>query len=420
MNTATAVSGQQALETARRLLDPEDVLAAVPGAGGASMGGGLAGTALLHARLAATDSIFAVAATRHWAAAAVQAKRYGGGRGIFSSAGGLAASLITGTGYLPDPGPQQAAAGRAAQWLSGRALDLSSRHQAQLQTGDLATPWSVYDAISGLSGIGRVLLTAVISGHPLAEPGLLAALETLTTMIRTRHGNRPGWWLPADSHPQAVTMHPSGAATTGLAHGIAGPIALLSTAQAAGWSVAGQAAAIKDAAQWLLHWRDNHTFSWPPYVTGDELDRGTAGPAAGRRDAWCYGAPGIGRALSLAGLALTDQPLAEAGEAAIASLADRSAELWDVDGPTLCHGNAGVLQCAAASPAVTRDRAAAAVTAMFDQQRAFAFRHLENNFASDWPGLLTGAAGTALALADHGDLAVPTVPARWDSVLLLS
>ncbi len=40
--------------------------------------------------------------------------------------------------------------------------------------------------------------------------------------------------------------------------------------------------------------------------------------------------------------------------------------------------------------------------------------------ARDEPGLLTGAAGTALALADHGQLPTPTAPARWDSLLLLS
>ena len=415
------MSGQHALATAERLLDPGNVLAAVPGAAGASLASGLAGTALLHARLSATDKIFATAAIRHWGAAAAHAQRYrGSGAGTFNSPGGLAASLIIGEGYLPDPGPQRAAITRSARWLSARALDLSRRHQAQLQKGDAATPWPVYDAISGLAGIGRVLLAAHTSGHGLTEPGLLAALETLTTMIGTRQGNRPGWWLPARRHPPGVTVHPSGAATTGMAHGIAGPLALLSTAQTAGWSVPGQRTAVQDAAQWLLHWRENYTYSWPPYVTGDELDRGAAEPAPGRRDAWCYGTPGISRALSLAGQALADPRLAEAGDAAIASLAGRSAELWDAEGPTLCHGTAGVLQCAAASGAVTANRAAAAVTAAFSPQRTFAFQHLENNIASDKPGLLTGAAGVALALADHGDLPAAAVTTRWDSVLLLS
>jgi hypothetical protein len=99
-----------------------------------------------------------------------------------------------------------------------------------------------------------------------------------------------------------------------MAHGIAGPLALLSIASSAGWEVDGQTAAIRAAAQWLLTWQTPGTTTWPPYITGRELDDGppAPAPAAGRRDAWCYGAPGIGRALTLAGHALPDPHLIEA------------------------------------------------------------------------------------------------------------
>jgi hypothetical protein len=420
VNTATAVRGQ-ALEVARRLLDPGAVIAAA-GDGDASLGSGLAGTALLHARMSATDPAFADAATRHWAAAATHAKRHAGG--IFAGAGGLATSLIIGTPYLPDPGPHQAAVARAAQWLSRQALDLTRRHHEQRRAGDIATPWAVYDVITGLSGIGRILLAAVVSGHATAETGLLAALETLTTMISTPHGNRPGWWLPPGAHPSGVTVHPSGAATTGMAHGISGPLALLSSAHAAGWAVAGQTAAITNAARWLLNWRQNQTWSWPPYVTGDELDQQTARPAPGRRDAWCYGTPGISRALSLAGQALDDTTLAEAGAASLASLADRPVHEWDAGGPTLCHGYAGILQCATVSgaPAASRTATAAAdaIAAAFNPARPFAFPHDDDTALQDRPGFLTGAVGVALTLADHAQLLAPPMATPWDAILLLS
>ncbi|MGQ0775496.1 MAG: lanthionine synthetase C family protein [Pseudonocardiales bacterium] len=415
------MSGRQALTTAERLLDPENVLAAVPPSAGASLASGLAGTALLHARLSTTDPVFVTAAIRHWETSAVHARRYGGSSGgTFSSPGGLAASLIIGSQYLPDPDSQRRATTRAARWLSAQALDLTRRYEEHLRVGGVGAPWWVYDAINGLAGIGRVLLAAFTSGHDMTEPGLLAALQTLTTIIGTHHGNRPGWWLPTSEHPPTVTVHRSGAATTGMAHGIAGPLALLATAHTAGWSVAGQRRAIQEAAYWLLRWRTNATPRWSPYVTGDDLDSGTAQPRAGRRDAWCYGAPGIGRALTLAGRALADPQLTEAGDTAIASLAERPAGLWDVAGPTLCHGYAGVLQSAATSPGTTADRAAAAVTQAFDPRLPFAFQHLENGSAADEPGLLTGSAGVALALADHSQLPVPPVPTRWDAILLLA
>jgi len=414
----SAVSSQQTLATAERLLDPADVLAAIP-AGGASLARGLAGTALLHARLSHTDPIFEAAAVRHWSAAAAHARqRSDSSAGIYHSPGGLAASLIIGSAYLPDPGSQRAVTTRAARWLSAQALDLARGHRQRLHAGAACRSWAEYDTISGLAGIGRVLLAALTSGHDTCEPGLTAALGTLTAMILTRHGNRPGWWLPPSGHPPGATARPSGAAATGMAHGIAGPLALLSMAQSAGWSVSGQRAAIRDAAQWLLHWRAGS--SWPPRVTGDELDTGVPAPAAGRRDAWCYGAPGIGRALSLAGGALEDPRLAESGAAAITALASRLAEHWDVDGPTLCHGHAGVLQCAATIQPTTADRAAAAVNTAFSPQHAFGFQHIHKDAAADEPGLLTGAAGVALALADHGQIPAPPVPTRWDAVLLIS
>jgi hypothetical protein len=79
----TAASRRQALATAEWLLTPEDVLAAVPGPAAATLTG-LAGTALLHARLSATDPVFAAAATRHWETAATHAQRHGGSAGVFA------------------------------------------------------------------------------------------------------------------------------------------------------------------------------------------------------------------------------------------------------------------------------------------------------------------------------------------------
>ena len=418
--SAEAVAGGQALEIAQRLLDPASVLAAAPG--DASLGSGLAGTALLHARLAVTDPMFAAAAARHWTAAAARAQR--GAGGIYTGPGALAASLIIAVPYLPDPGPHHAVAARGAAWLSRRALDISTQHRQRASAGTAGTPWQVYDAVTGLSGIGRVLLAALASGHDHTGPGLTAVLATLTAMISNPgSGTRPGWWLPPDRHPPGVAVHPSGAATTGMAHGIAGVVAFLSAARSAGREVCGQAAAIGQAAGWLARWRDPHSGSWPPFLSGDELARAPQDAAApGRRDAWCYGTPGIGAALVLAGRALADPALGRIGEAAVAALADRPAQSWDVTGPTLCHGYAGVLQAARLTGArATTTQAANAVTAAFDPGLPFAVpHHLSDRHYDSRPGFLTGAAGVALALADYARLPAPPVTATWDAILLLS
>jgi hypothetical protein len=173
-----------------------------------------------------------------------------------------------------------------------------------------------------------------------------------------------------------------------------------------------------------LHWREDQAWSWPPYVTGDELDQQTAIPASGRRDAWCYGTPGISRALSLAGHALDDTTFVEAAAASAASIADRPVHAWDASGPTLCHGYAGVLQCATTNGARAASRAATAaadaIATAFDPEPPFAFPHHGNGVLQDRPGFLTGAAGVALTLADHAQLPAPPTATPWDAILLLS
>jgi lantibiotic biosynthesis protein len=417
--STTEASAQFAITVAERLLDPGQVMAAAPGRPRASLQG-LAGTALLHARLSAVSPVFAEAARAHWAAAA---RDPGTARpGIFAAPGGMATSLIIGHGYLADPEPQLPAIAKAVRWLSAQATQAAATWRDQSRCGTAVPSWALYDVITGLSGTGRILLAAIGAGHSEAEQGLRAALETLIAIITTpRSRTRPGWWLPAGGHPSAGGAPPSGVAETGAAHGIAGPLALMSIAASARWLASGQAGAIRAAADWLMQWREADALTWPPYVTGTELDSARPAPAPGRRDAWCYGAAGIGRALIMAGHALADPALTTAGESAYATLSSRPARDWDTEGPTLCHGTSGVLQSAAtAGQAATTELAAAATAAAHAPKSALGFQHHHAGARSDDPGILTGAAGIALALADHGQLPAPPGSTGWDALLLLS
>lgn len=395
------IPAEHAVAIAERLLDPARVAAAcadrsLPGLQS------LGGTALLHARLSHVDKRCEDAAHAHWAMAA--SSPAAGGVGLFSARGGMAASLIVGTPYLPDPGPQETAVAVATQWLSGRAEVMATDTRERLARA-AALSWADYDAITGLAGIGRVLLAAVAQGRHQAEPGLLAALTAMTALIR-HDGRRPGWWLPAADHPAARDVPASGRADTGMAHGIAGPLALLTRAAAAGWTVDGQDEAAAAAVAWLHAWRDPGDGRWPPYVSGSELQRSARARAPGRRDAWCYGTPGIASALA------THPDGAETAAEAFAALAARPT--WDTHGPALCHGTAGVLQSAAGMPELA-DPAAARISEAADLAEPFALASV-----GDDPGLLTGAAGVALALADHAGLPDTAPRTRWDALLLLS
>ena len=421
MTASTDAAAAHALSVAHAVRDADRVAAALTPQAAATLCDGLAGTALLHACLSRDDPACEAAASQHWEVAA-RLMCPAPADGIHTGPGALAASLIIGTGYRPDPGRQGDTLRNAVAWLSARAEGLARHQQRRTDHGQPGVPWAVYDVIKGLTGIGRVLLAAHTTGQSAAEPGLTAALTTLTIMIRTPRGTRPGWWLPAADHPPAVAVHPSGAATTGLAHGIAGPLALLAVAHIAGCTVPRQVDAIRTAASWLLTWHDPAT-SWPPDISGDDLDTQPAtgaGRVTGRRDAWCYGAPGIGRALTLAGEALTEPALSRAGRAAITALAHREPGKWDTEGPTLCHGTAGVLQAASAADCAAAQQAAAHTTAFHDHRRPFGFPRIEGGADLDEPGFLTGAAGAALALADYGGLLPTDPPASWDCLLLLS
>ncbi|WP_082526870.1 lanthionine synthetase LanC family protein [Kitasatospora sp. MBT63] len=398
-------------ETVAAVLDPEHATAGLTPGALATLADGLPGTALLLAVLADGDTAMIDAADQHWNAAA---RAVSGSRpdGIYSGPGALAASLIHGSAYLPDHRRQHEALGRAAAWLAARAQGLAEHQTTRLLAGCIGTVWGVYDTIKGLAGIGRVLLAAVQLGIAEADPGLTAALTALTTLITTAgDAGRPGWWVRAEEHVLAVpgTLPPSGTANTGAAHGIAGPLSLLALAHQAGISVPDQEQAIATAAHWLLNWAAPGP-SWPPYVSGDDLaqlpDAERLAAAPGRRDAWCYGTPGIATALHHTGRALADPVLLALARSALDALARRPPATWDTTGPGLCHGSAGVLEVA-----VRLDHRPLADAAA---------RHTANTFhkAGSDIGFLTGRAGAALALATHHRPLAQQV--QWDGLLMLA
>ncbi|MFB7675853.1 lanthionine synthetase LanC family protein [Kitasatospora purpeofusca] len=401
-------------QTVAAVLDPDQVTARLTPGAAATLADGLPGTALLLTVVADGDTALIDAADRHWNAAA----RLVTGTepdGIYAGPGAVAASLIHGSAHLPPDRRWHDALGRATAWLSVRAQGLAEHQASRLLAGRPRTLWGIYDTIKGLTGIGRTLLAAAQLGIPEAEPGLTAALITLTSLINTADdAGRPGWWVRAQDHKLSVpgTLPPSGTAGTagtGAAHGIAGPLSLLALAHLAGKSVPGQEDAVATAAQWLLTWAVPGP-SWPPYVSGDDLahppDTERLAAVPGRRDAWCYGTPGIASALHHSGRALADPALTALARRSLDALAHRPSAIWDITGPGLCHGSAGVL-----AVATRLDHRPLADTAA---------RHTTDTFHAVAPatGFLTGRVGAALALATHCRTTDPD--ASWDGLLMLA
>lgn len=207
----------------------------------------------------------------------------------------------------------------------------------------------------------------------------------------------------------AVAGQPSprwqgGHGNLGMAHGISGPLTLLSTAARQGVAVPGQADAIGRICRWLDRCRigtGNRTW-WPEAVSRTEWCSGVSQQAGPGRPSWCYGAPGLARAQQIAALALTG---CLADDTQLALLTDAS----------LCHGWAGLLQTtwrAAHTPG-----ASAELAAHLPALRARTGQHLERHGLPATDGLLEGAAG--VLLAQHTTEADAARPTRWDACLLL-
>jgi hypothetical protein len=257
--------------------------------------------------------------------------------------------------------------------------------------------------------------------------------------ITNDEGGLPRWHTPPgllwDAEMREV--YPYGNLNCGLAHGIPGPLALLSLELRSGSSSPGLPQAIERIADWLCRNRCDDTWgvNWPtavpivnPNVTinsSGRVGRSEAAPDGPSRCAWCYGSPGVARALWLAGEALGRDDYRELAIAAMEAVFRRPITVRRIDSPTFCHGVAGLLaitlRFANDTGATVFTDASRILTLQllkgYQPDSLLGFRNIE--FADreiDQPGLLDGAPGAALVLL----AAATNVDPTWDRLFLLS
>ncbi len=245
---------------------------------------------------------------------------------------------------------------------------------------------------------------------------MLLYLVRLTEPFKAGDGEvRPGWWSPNAPNDRPSERWPNGHGNLGMAHGIAGPLALLSSAIRRGISVTGQVDAIGRICDWLDRWRIGTGAQawWPGIISETERRTGIVRQSVPARPSWCYGTPGLARAQQLAGLALGDpqrQRLAEEALTGCLADADQLAQLGDA---SLCHGWAGILQTTWRVAADARDPELFAVPRLLTSLDRHLLRH--GPLAHD--GLLEGMAGVHLV---RRTIAAGVPPASgWDACLLL-
>jgi hypothetical protein len=198
-----------------------------------------------------------------------------------------------------------------------------------------------------------------------------------------------------------------------------------------GVEVEGLGEAVNRMASWLSRhrWDDAWGVNWPAAVPL-EPDGSVAAPppppaSIPSRTAWCYGSPGIARALWFAGEAVDDSGYRELAVEAMEAVYRRPLNVRFIDSPTFCHGVAGLMQITlrfahdTGLPQFTEGAHALGeqLLSLYDPDSLLGYWSLEpGGNRVDQPGLLDGAPGVVLVLLAA---ATPVEPS-WDRLFLLS
>ncbi|MFE5860212.1 lanthionine synthetase C family protein [Streptomyces virginiae] len=278
---------------------------------------------------------------------------------------------------------------------------------ARIRRGE-APAFAEYDLLHGLTGIGVHLLHHAPGDDALAA--VLSYLVALTQPLAVDGERLPGWWCAHDPHRRYT---PGGHANFGMAHGITGPLALLAQALRRGAVVDGQLEAIATVTASFDRWQQHgeHGPWWPETISRAEAAAGRLHGTGPGRPSWCYGTPGITRALQLAAIATADTSRQQAAENALATCLADEGQLAQLTDAGLCHGTGGVSQTVwrAAQDAGTSvlEGTARRLAAMLAGQHAF-----------EDTAFLNGATGQALAQATALHDQAPAT--RWDACLLIA
>ena len=285
------------------------------------------------------------------------------------------------------------------------------------------SPWEgPYDLIGGLTGIGIYALERFPRGDSVQC--LAAVIERLA---ETAEQNHAGITWVTDSRwfgPSYRVNHPERFRDVGVAHGVAGVIALLGRAIARDVAADVARPLLEGAVDWLLGQKlPGGSGAFPAWVDPDVAPSPT-------RSAWCYGDPGVSAALLVAGRA-AGEPSWEREALDLARMAAlRPVEETGVVDAGLCHGAAGLAHLFNRMHRSTGDPVLADAARSWFQRtldmrdpagRYGGFRAGNadddgNRVWEDDPGFLTGAAGIALALLAA---ATPVEP-EWDRVMAVS
>jgi hypothetical protein len=323
-----------------------------------------------------------------------------------------------------NPNAYQRALSNLDTSIDSAVLERIGAARSRLDRAQLPVP-AEFDTIRGLAGYGAYLLCRAPQSDTLRA--ILSYLVSLVVPIAVEGHQVPGWWCQGAPSKRLDDQFSHGHSSHGVAHGIGGPLALLSLAAIRGIHVVGQLAAIHTICAWLDGWETTNgsATNWPYWINLTELGERKVERPRAQRPSWCYGTAGLGRALQLAAIATDDSGRKSRIEAAVANTLTDQATLTVTTDVSLCHGFAGLARLvsvlAADAAPQTAKRLRARALSLFRRvhetgpdPQTVAERLLTS--AAAGPGLLDGAAGTALAGVGA---TVHRPQSCWDTCLLI-
>jgi hypothetical protein len=288
------------------------------------------------------------------------------------------------------------------------------------------SPWRAdYDLVTGLAGYGVYALERL--PRPVAAECATLVVARLAELAERGQDGVIWHTPPSLLPPYQLTESPDGHYDLGMAHGVPGAIAVLAALSAAGVARETAAPLLRGAVAWLLARPEARADrpGFPVWLSRRDEEEG-APPA---RVAWCYGDLGVAAALLAAARCAAEPEWERAALDVARRAASRPAERSGVVDAGLCHGAAGVGHVLNRLYQATDDEslglaARGWLTRALDLRSADGgvggyLAYTARDGADVWvddPGLLTGAAGVALALLG----AATDVEPAWDRVLLLS
>ncbi len=208
-----------------------------------------------------------------------------------------------------------------------------------------------YDLVSGLTGVGMYLLwdEDVNDRKKAVLKSILNYFVCLCQDTQYQGHIVPGWHIKYENQTREEDRQnfSQGNLNFGLAHGILGPLLVLSEAYKKGMIVEGQLEAIKKIIMIYMKFRildKDGVYNWPSQLKiEDFIDNKCIDRVREPRASWCYGNIGISRALYLVSKNIGDNELLQFSINNLLSIAKMDNRKYLLESSIICHGYSGIL-----------------------------------------------------------------------------